>query len=372
MPAETPPRRPTAQVVGSLKYAAPLLSVALSPASSHLVVGMSDNSLCVRRQATGSREAGAGGAEARSRNGEASDLQNVGLPGQVAADKSAPLPQDGSTYRYFLRGRNHAPQARPCHTYAAWHARVGAPHAARGAPHAAAPRHHRATTPCPPPLCCWQPGQMVVERASANRLSSFDKALKSFKYHEAFDAALINGSPDIVVAVIEELVQRNGLRIALQGRDQHTLEPVVAFLVRQITAPPFAAVLIGVANLLLDMYAPVLGKSAAIDELFVKLRNTLEAEMRLQARTCPRLRAHRSLPRLSPRFSALPHHISPAPTHVGSQAELAQLMGAMDVLLAGAMPTVGAKQPLPPAAHQPGQEALGSRPAAEAMTVTER
>jgi len=277
------------KVVGSLKYAAPLLSVALSPASSHLVVGMSDNSLCVRRQATGSREAGAGGAEARSRNGEASDLQNVGLPGQVAADKSAPLPQDGSTYRYFLRGRNHAPQ----------------------------------------------PGQMVVERASANRLSSFDKALKSFKYHEAFDAALINGSPDIVVAVIEELVQRNGLRIALQGRDQHTLEPVVAFLVRQITAPPFAAVLIGVANLLLDMYAPVLGKSAAIDELFVKLRNTLEAEMRLQA-------------------------------------ELAQLMGAMDVLLAGAMPTVGAKQPLPPAAHQPGQEALGSRPAAEAMTVTER
>lgn len=150
VPAETPPRRPTAQVVGSLKYAAPLLSVALSPASSHLVVGMSDNSLCVRRQATGSREVGAGGAEARSRSGEASDLQNVGLPGQVAADKSAPLPQDGSTYRYFLRGRNHAPQARPRHTHAAWHTRIGAPHAARGAPHAAAPRHHRATTPCRP------------------------------------------------------------------------------------------------------------------------------------------------------------------------------------------------------------------------------
>jgi len=275
------------KVVGSLKYAAPLLSVALSPASSHLVVGMSDNSLCVRRQATGSREVGAGGAEARSRSGEASDLQNVGLPGQVAADKSAPLPQDGSNYRAFLRGRNHAPQ----------------------------------------------PGQMVVERASANRLSSFDKALKSFKYHEALDAALLNGSPDIVVAVIEELVQRNGLRIALQGRDQHTLEPVVAFLVRQITSPPFAAVLIGVANLLLDMYAPVLGKSAAIDELFVKLRNTLEAEMRLQA-------------------------------------ELAQLMGAMDVLLAGAMPSVVTKQPLPPAAHQPGQEAPGTRPAAEAAAVT--
>ena len=82
--------------------------------------------------------------------------------------------------------------------------------------------------------------------------------------------------------------------------------------------------LIGVANLLLDMYAPVLGQSAAIDELFVKLRNILEAEMRLQA-------------------------------------ELAQLLGAMDVLLAGAITTAagaapaaaaGADGDAPPAAKQ--------------------
>ena len=48
-------------------------------------------------------------------------------------------------------------------------------------------------------------------------------------------------------------------------------------------------------------YAPVFGQSAAIDELFVKLRATCEAEVSLQA-------------------------------------NLAQLMGAMDVLLAGAIP----------------------------------
>ena len=103
-------------------------------------------------------------------------------------------------------------------------------------------------------------------------------------------------------------MQRHGLRIALQGRDQQTLQPVVAFLARQICHPPFAPTLIGVANLLLDMYAPVLGQSAAIDELFVKLRNTLEAEMKLQA-------------------------------------ELAQLLGSMDVLLAG---SVHASSSLPP------------------------
>ncbi|KAL1496151.1 hypothetical protein AB1Y20_014770 [Prymnesium parvum] len=156
--------------------------------------------------------------------------------------------------------------------------------------------------------------------------------------------------PEVVVSVVEELVQRNGLRIALQGRDHHTLQPVVAFLARQacndlssstaprrcavnplpsvraITSPPYSQVLIGVANLLLDMCGsagtPVLGQSPAIDELFVKLRNVLEAEVRLQA-------------------------------------ELAQLMGAMDVLLAGAMPTWTALSPDAPPPHKQQKSAAG-------------
>ena len=132
----------------------------------------------------------------------------------------------------------------------------------------------------------------------------------------------------VVVSVVEELVQRNGLRVALQGRDQQTLQPVIAFLARQITAPPFAPTLIGVANLLLSMYAPVIGQSAAIDELFVKLRNTLEAEVKLQA-------------------------------------ELAQLLGGMDVLLAGAL--AEHTDPAPPprklprsAGHAGGEEGRGA------------
>ncbi len=55
--------------------------------------------------------------------------------------------------------------------------------------------------------------------------------------------------------------------------------------------------LIELASLLLDMYATEIGRAPAVDELFVKLRHTLEAETRVQA-------------------------------------ELAQLLGAMEVLLA--------------------------------------
>lgn len=247
----------TGKVVGAIKYDAPLLCMALSPQSTHLVVGTSDGSLTVRHRRVARARDAADGTEVK----DPLALTAYGRPGKVAPSGAAATggalaaeggPRPG-TYRYFLRGRHHAAQ----------------------------------------------PGDVVARAARPPKLAGFDKALKRFRYHDALDAALQDGSPEVVVSVVEELVQRNGLRIALQGRDQQTLQPLVAFLARQIISPPFAPTLIGVANLLLDMYAPVLGQSARIDELFVKLRNTLEAEMRLQA-------------------------------------ELAQLLGGMDVLLAGA------------------------------------
>eukprot|EP00967_Tisochrysis_lutea_P015826 scaffold17830_cov32-Tisochrysis_lutea.AAC.1 len=243
------------KVIGSIKYDAPLLSMALSPTRSHLVAALTNGTTCVRRQRV---LAAAADSAPRAASDDPTARPLGAKPGQIAISEGVADRYDGThpgTYKYFLRGRTQAPQG----------------------------------------------DDLVAERGAPPRLSAFDKALKGFRYHEALDAALTNGSPEVVVGVIEELVQRNGLRIALNGRDQQTLQPMIGFLVRQITRPPYASVLIGVANLLLDMYAPVFGQSAVIDELFVRLRATCEVEVQLQA-------------------------------------DLAQLMGAMDVLLAGAIP----------------------------------
>jgi len=253
------------KVVGSIKYPAPILCAALSPKRSHLVVGMSDNSVSVRRhRANAARAAAPDGAGAGSGASQGTRSASVAVagaevgarPGQVAKQTPLRARYEGAhpgTYRYFLRGRTHAPQAE----------------------------------------------DLIGVRGKAPKLSSFDMSLKGFRYHEALDAALLTGSAEVVAGVVEELVQRNGLRIALAGRDQQSLQPLIAFLVRHATTPPFGAAFVGLTELLLDMYAPVLGQSAAVDELFVKLRVALEAEAQLQA-------------------------------------ELSQLMGAMDVLLAGA------------------------------------
>ena len=88
--------------------------------------------------------------------------------------------------------------------------------------------------------------------------------------------------PRTVVAVLEELGKRQGLTIALSNRDEESLEPILSFIVRYITRPRFAALLIGVTNILINIYREVAGQSEMIDELFAKLQNQISEEIRTQ------------------------------------------------------------------------------------------
>ena len=116
----------------------------------------------------------------------------------------------------------------------------------------------------------------------AKKLSQYDKLLKAFKYQEALDTALATKHPVVVISLIEELLRRNGLKIALSGRDEVTLEPFVSFLIKFITQPKYSSMLIDVAHILFDLYAAVIGQSVVFDELFIKLRNKLNDELRVQ------------------------------------------------------------------------------------------
>jgi U3 small nucleolar RNA-associated protein 15 len=112
-----------------------------------------------------------------------------------------------------------------------------------------ATRHNQTTT---------QDDFVVADKTGKKmKLKTHDKHLKKFEYPHALDAALVTQRAPIVIAVLEELVQRGGLRIALSGRDHHSLEPILSFAVRQIDNPQNAAIVIDLANFILDMSAPL-------------------------------------------------------------------------------------------------------------------
>ena len=93
---------------------------------------------------------------------------------------------------------------------------------------------------------------------------------------------LQDGDPVVVVSLLEEIAARSLLPVALSGRNEEKLAPVLEFLMRHIVNPHYAPLLVDVANHLLDMYTAVLGQSEVIDELFVKLQVKVNSELKLQ------------------------------------------------------------------------------------------
>lgn len=87
-----------------------------------------------------------------------------------------------------------------------------------------------------------------VEGGRRHRLKAYDTMLKVFQYRKALDAALSSNDPIIVTSMLEELVARQALQIAVSGRDEEALESLLAFVAKYIIDPRFAPLLLDVAG----------------------------------------------------------------------------------------------------------------------------
>ncbi|KAG0265290.1 snoRNA-binding rRNA-processing protein [Actinomortierella ambigua] len=147
------------------------------------------------------------------------------------------MQERGGTYKFFVRGQNHVPGE----------------------------------------------ADFKVESQRKKRLREYDRYLKAFQYGNALDACLRTNQPAVTtVSLIQELVHRDGLRAALSGRDDISLEPLAQFLVKHINNPRYTALLCDVTTVLIDMYTAVLGQSPLIDELFMRLRTKVKHELAFQ------------------------------------------------------------------------------------------
>eukprot|EP00051_Salpingoeca_urceolata_P021508 m.338930 g.338930 ORF g.338930 m.338930 type:complete len:458 (-) comp19811_c0_seq32:10-1383(-) len=193
----------TYNVVHSFKYTDPVLSVAVSPADDRLVVGMTSGALSVRRRTKGLSPAGA--------------TQKQQQQQRRRGPRKAPR---AGTYRFFIRGQSRKPGE----------------------------------------------DEFLVSVARKKKLQMYDKLLKKFKYREALDSAVADHKRAVVVvSVLHELAQRNGLKQALSGRDEHSLQPILQFLTKNVANPRYATLLIGVANM-------ILGASLAVPRFLLLAR----------------------------------------------------------------------------------------------------
>lgn len=123
---------------------------------------------------------------------------------------------------------------------------------------------------------------MVVQGQRKPQLQAYEVLLKRFEYGAALDAALQQGNPLIASSLLAELARRGGLRAALSGRDDAELVPVLAFITRYVAHPRYSSSMQTAAHVVLDLYAPAMGRAPAVDRLFAALYSKLESEIKLE------------------------------------------------------------------------------------------
>lgn len=94
-----------------------------------------------------------------------------------------------------------------------------------------------------------------VPHVEKTMISKHDTWLRKFQYSKALDSVMVNyvvnKTPHVTVAILQELTRRRGLEQALAGRDGKSLVNIIKFLIKHLGTPRYGRVLIHVADVLM-------------------------------------------------------------------------------------------------------------------------
>lgn len=213
-------------IIANLDYPSPVLAMDLSEDGNHLCVGMTDGAISLRHRQKPRDESKKGFTDISSGTG-------VGGRGKKRTRRCLP-----GTYQYRMRNQTSKPKK----------------------------------------------ADFVVKDHHHRRLSKADRCLQKFRYHDALDVVLGKDGSNVpyVISVIIELSRRDALEIALSDRDADSLSEIMHFLSKNISNPMFSKILVPVANLILDMYADLIGENKKFDYMVSKLNNRLKMDLHTQ------------------------------------------------------------------------------------------
>ena len=121
-----------------------------------------------------------------------------------------------------------------------------------------------------------------VDNFKADRLKAYDSYLRKFRFSDALSAVFDSRNPLIIVSMMDDLLRRDVLKVALANRDEPSLEPILRFLIKNLTNPQFSIILMTVSEVIFDIYGKMVGHSNLFDQLVLVLQEKLHEEVALQ------------------------------------------------------------------------------------------
>ncbi|CEP60930.1 snoRNA-binding rRNA-processing protein UTP15 LALA0_S02e02916g [Lachancea lanzarotensis] len=115
---------------------------------------------------------------------------------------------------------------------------------------------------------------------SQRKLRAFERHLNQFKWYEALDAAFLSGmAKELTLTALSELRKRGKIRVALLGRDESSLEPLLNWCTRGVEDFRSASIVADWIAVVLEMYGDLIARSSLLEEMIVLLRLKVKQEV---------------------------------------------------------------------------------------------
>lgn len=125
-----------------------------------------------------------------------------------------------------------------------------------------------------------------VENKQGVKLDKHDKFLRKFEYSQALNNVLsrhcMNKTPEVTIGLMQELVRRQGLEIALANRTQDSIGRIITFFIKYLSDSRFTRILLDIINIFLNVYEDSFHSlTPAIQKLIIQLHRRIKQEEEL-------------------------------------------------------------------------------------------
>ena len=111
-------------------------------------------------------------------------------------------------------------------------------------------------------------------------LSKYDRFLRQFKYAEAFENALRTKHSSVILSIIEELLIRDGLEIAIKGLESTDLILLLDFIAKKLDSWKSQSTVNHLLNTLIDVRGNHINENQELRERLKRVSKRLERELR--------------------------------------------------------------------------------------------
>ena len=123
--------------------------------------------------------------------------------------------------------------------------------------------------------------ELFVDKKQKIKLNESDKYIKKFQYQKALNSA-IEKDDEIVFSIIDELVDRNTLKLALFNEDQNSLIKILKLIKKKIHNPSKMNQIIYLMGIINKFYGVFKGKNDEINSLFKEIEKEINEEIQFE------------------------------------------------------------------------------------------